>query len=188
MGCWGITALESDAGLDAVGFIRDMLPDDGGVHLEQVLKALKEDNWNAPDAPALGYSHTSPMALTEIMLKVMDNTSDELDYDEEWAEGDRKFSALTSFTADKASIVWMRDYLEQNLAACRRKAVFRARQGDPYGGWFEEKNWIGWQKHMESLISRLDELIAQPEPEFELIKTKEIAENEETEHDLFSQV
>lgn len=177
MGCWGITALESDAGLDAVGFIRDMLPEDGGIRLEQMIAALKKDNWNAPDDPALGYSHTSPMALAEIMLKIMDNTPDGLDYDEEWAEGDRKFSALTSFTTDKESIVWLRDYLEQNLAASRKNAVFRAQQGEPYGGWFEEKNWIGWQKHMENLISRLDELIAQPEQEIELIKPQTMTEN-----------
>lgn len=111
------------------------------------------------------------------MLKIMDNTPDGLDYDEEWAEGDRKFSALTSFTADKESIVWLRDYLEQNLAASRRNAVFRAQQGEPYGGWFEEKNWIGWQKHMENLISRLDELITQPEQEIELIKPQTMTEN-----------
>ena len=29
MGCWGITAFESDAGLDAVDFIRNNLPEDG---------------------------------------------------------------------------------------------------------------------------------------------------------------
>lgn len=42
MGCWGITALESDAGLDAVGFIRDMLPEGGGIRLEQMIAALKK--------------------------------------------------------------------------------------------------------------------------------------------------
>lgn len=180
MGCWGITALESDAGLDAVGVIRDMLPDDGGIRLSQMIEALKADSWSAPDDPALGYSHTSPMALAEIMLNVMDKRLDGLDYGEGWAERDRKFSALTSFTADKGSIVWVRDYLEQNLAASRRNAVFQARQGKPYGGWFEEKDWIGWQEHMENLISRLDGLIARPEQEIELIRMQTMTENEIT--------
>ena len=49
--------------------------------------------------------------------------------------------------------------------------------GEYYGGWFEEKDWIGWQKHMENLISRLDELIAQPEQEIEFIKTQTMKEN-----------
>ena len=177
MGCWGITAFESDAGLDAVGFIRENLPVDGKLEVKTIIDLLRGDSWCAPPDVTDGDSHTSPMALAEIMLKIMDNTPDGLDYDEEWAEGDRKFSALTSFTADKESIVWLRDYLEQNLAASRRNAVFRAQQGEPYGGWFEEKNWIGWQKHMENLISRLDELITQPEQEIELIKPQTMTEN-----------
>lgn len=48
MGCWGITALESDAGLDTVGFIRRHLPKDGRLQLEKIVEALKRDDWNAP--------------------------------------------------------------------------------------------------------------------------------------------
>ena len=59
---------------------------------------------------------------------------------------------------------------------CRR-AELDAQKGEYYGGWFEEKDWIGWQKHMENLISRLDELIAQPEQEIEFIKTQTMKEN-----------
>ena len=177
MGCWGITAFESDAGLDAVDFIRNNLPEDGKLQVQRVLEELQQDDWNRPDNPRDGLSHTSPMALAEIMLKVMDNTPDGLDYDDEWAEGDRKFSALTSFTADKESIVWLRDYLSDTLNCRRRFAELDAQKGEYYGGWFEEKDWIGWQKHMENLISRLDELIAQPEQEIELIKTQTMTEN-----------
>lgn len=80
MGCWGITAFESDAGLDAVDFIRNNLPEDGKLQVQRVLEELQQDDWNRPDNPKDGPSHTSPMALAEIMLKVMDNMPDGLDY------------------------------------------------------------------------------------------------------------
>lgn len=37
MGCWGITAFESDAGLDAISLIRKHLPEQGDVELRQIL-------------------------------------------------------------------------------------------------------------------------------------------------------
>lgn len=48
MGCWGITALESDDGLDAVGCIRYNLPKNGQLDLGEMLERLKKDQWNAP--------------------------------------------------------------------------------------------------------------------------------------------
>lgn len=41
MGCWGITAFESDAGLDAISLIRKHLPEQGDVELRQMLAWLK---------------------------------------------------------------------------------------------------------------------------------------------------
>ena len=38
-----------------------------------------------------------------------------------------------------------------------------------YNGWFEEKNWIGWQEHMKKLISRVDGLLDIPEDNIELL-------------------
>ena len=40
MGCWGITAFESDAGLDAISLIRKHLPEQGDVELRQMLACL----------------------------------------------------------------------------------------------------------------------------------------------------
>ena len=72
MGCWGITAFESDEGLDAVEFIRESLPEDGKLELEALLEALKQDSWNAPPEVETAGSHTSVMALAELMLKFVD--------------------------------------------------------------------------------------------------------------------
>lgn len=43
MGCWGITAFESDSGLDAVAFIRENLPKNGTVELAKIIKELQQD-------------------------------------------------------------------------------------------------------------------------------------------------
>ena len=40
MGCWGITAFESDTGLDAIGPIRNHLPEQGDVKLQQMIDCL----------------------------------------------------------------------------------------------------------------------------------------------------
>lgn len=53
----------------------------------------------------------------------------------------------------------------------------RVTNGDYSPNYEYVKDWIGWQKHMENLISRLDELIAQPEQEIEFIKTQTMKEN-----------
>ena len=125
MGCWGITAFESDAGLDAVGLIREHLPKDGRVELENLMEALRKDDWNTPPDVCDGQSHTSPMALAEIVVKFLDRDMDGLDYEGEWAAQDRKFGAVTSFSASKESIRWLRDYLTDTLkyAGEDRKSV-----------------------------------------------------------------
>ena len=69
MGCWGITALESDNGLDAVRCVRYNLPADGQLDLGEMLERLKKDRWNAPCDVKLGCAHTSPMALAEIVVQ-----------------------------------------------------------------------------------------------------------------------
>ena len=59
MGCWGITAFESDEGLDAVEFIRESIPEDGKLELETLVETLKRDSWNAPPEVETAGSHTS---------------------------------------------------------------------------------------------------------------------------------
>lgn len=165
MGCWGITAFESDAGLDAAGFIRDHLPEDGKLELEKVIEALRQDGWNAPPDATNGESHTSLMALAEIVVKFLDCDLDGLDYGGVWAEQDKKFNTITSFTASRDSVRWLRDYLSDTL----KSAVKNAEEGHKWGGWFQKKDWIDWQNHMAVLIGRLDGSLAVQGNTIELI-------------------
>ena len=85
MGCWGITAFESDEGLDAIDFIRESLPENGKLELETLLEALKRDSWNAPPDVEMAGAHTSVMALAELMLKFVDRAVKSLDNEEDWS-------------------------------------------------------------------------------------------------------
>jgi len=179
MGCWGITAFESDAGLDALGFVRHKLPEDGKLELGKIIEAMKKDEWSVPSDVTDGCSHTAPMALAEIMMNFLDGDISDMDYDEEWAADDNKFSSVTSFTADKESVQWLRDYLSDTLKSAKVNAEFRAKQGahewDRWGGWRTEELWQGWQNHMSALVSRLDGLFASPESQIELVQPREQA-------------
>jgi len=170
MGCWGITALESDDGLDAVGCIRHNLPKDGQLDLGEMLEPLKKDQWNAPCDVKLGRAHTSPMALAEIIVKYLDGDPGSLDYDDEWAAKDNKFRSITSFTASRSALLELRDYLADTLKYARIRAEQQIKAGELPGGWFDPKDWDRWQKHMEGLIHRLDGVLALESSTLELAR------------------
>ena len=155
MGCWGITAFESDAGLDAISLIRKHLPEQGDVELRQMLAWLKADSWNAPPEVSEGVSHTSPMAVAELIVKFQEKDFSALDA----IRGDKKFSSLSSFTASKESLQWVREYLSETLFYSRKCAKEQEKSGVLWGGWFQEWDWKHWQAHMEKLIGRMDELL-----------------------------
>ena len=246
MGCWGITAFESDTGLDAIGLIRNHLPEQGDVKLQQMIDWLRADSWNAPPEVSEGVSHTSPMAVAELIVKFQEKDFSALDgirgdkkfsslssftaskESLQWVReylsetlirnhlpeqgdvklqqmidwlradswnappevsegvshtspmavaelivkfqekdfsaldgirGDKKFSSLSSFTASKESLQWVREYLSETLFYSRKCAKEQEKSGVLWGGWFQERDWKHWQAHMERLIGRMDELL-----------------------------
>ncbi len=165
VGCWGITAFESDAGLDAVDLIRENLPDDGKMDLKTMIRLLQEDGWCSPQDVTDGDSHSSPMALAEIIVKFRNKDMTGLDADLYVPKG-RKFAFMTSFTADKESIGWLKGYLIDTLKYSRENAA----RGRKWNGWFKEKDWNSWQNHMECLIRHMDELLSTSEDTIELIQ------------------
>lgn len=169
MGCWGITAFESDAGLDSVDYIRRILPRDGRLELGAVIESLRKNDVRLPEVQD-AETHTSPMALAEIIMKFLDGDTGSLDYNEEWAAEDKKFSSITSFTASMQSVLWLKNYVSDTLECARKN---NARYGEKWGGWFEEKDWIGWQKHMQTLVIRLNTLLTSPESTVELLSSTE---------------
>ncbi len=157
MGAWGITAFESDAGLDVNSFIKKNLPQDRNLTLKTLLDTVKKSEYYTEGESKIGDSHPSPLTITEIIFKIKDNDFKEIDY--EWDKPGEKYSTLGSFTADKESLIWLKDFLTDNLASARQNT--EPKEGKivhEYNGWFFKDNWIGWQKHMETLIERLAKL------------------------------
>lgn len=175
MGCWGITAFESDQGLDTLNWIRNNhIPENGSLTLETIVKEFmkmeteQDESWDVPNR-RLGCSHSGPVALAEVIMKFLDRDISSLDYNGKWAAGQPKFYSLVSFTASKESIQWLRDYLSDTL----KFAIKNADGLKKWGGWFEEKNWLRWQGYMKTLIIRLNRLLAVPESRVDLMASWE---------------
>lgn len=129
MGCWGITALQSDSGLDAIGYIRDKLLEDGVLDLEIIIDTLRISSWNRPPKASEGPSHTSLMAVAELIIIYLDKEAASLDYEGKWAANDGKFASIHSFTASKESLKYLRDYLSDSLHYAKENAVLKAEEG-----------------------------------------------------------
>jgi len=178
MGAWGITALESDTGFDAVEFIRGMIPENGELVLGKILNEMRHNELARTEDASNGISHTGIMALAEIIMTFLDGNAGDLDYDEEWAAEDNKFAAVTKITADVNSIALIRDYLQLTLESAIENAVVRKQyattEWDKQGGWRTEKDWFGWQGHMAGLMNKLDEIMPDGLELVELVKPQTI--------------
>ena len=172
MGCWGITAMQSDDGLDTVEFIRGCLPKDGKLELSAIIQSLLQDEWNRPSEVTDGQPHTSPMALAEIMVKFLEHDLGSLDHDVGPHMRQNEFSTVTSFTATKESIQWIRNYIADTLRYSSRNAQMES-QDRKWGGWFKEENWVGWQEHMTYLVGCLDVLLSSVGSQVELVNMKD---------------
>ena len=172
MGCWGITAMQSDDGLDTVEFIRGCLPKDGKLELSAIIQSLLQDEWNRPSEVTDGQPHTSPMALAEIMVKFLEHDLGSLDHDVGPHMRQNEFSTVTSFTATKESIQWIRNYIADTLRYSRRNAQMES-QDRKWGGWFKEETWVGWQEHMTYLVGCLDVLLSSVGSQVELVNMKD---------------
>jgi len=173
MGCWGITAMESDIGLDALICIREHLRLDGKASLTELLEALKDDAWSCPEEISSGASHSSPMMLAEIVVKFLDGDLKGLDYEDDSLNKAKRFGAITSFQASRESIAWIRTYLNDTLQFAQEEAKPGNPEGRRWAGWLKEEDWNAWQEHMKNLIGRMDELLVLKEDVVELIQPQE---------------
>lgn len=169
MGSWGITALESDGGLDAVGAIRELAAD-GTMDLKEVLSVLKQEEWYAPPAKQ-GQIHSGIEALAELMLKYREGAAEDLDHPHE----EVKFSSVSSFAAEKDDLQWIREYLSDTLCS----AIEKTEKAEvTWGGWFREPDWNAWRERMRMLIDTMDTLLSLPGDPIEL-QNAQPAETEE---------
>lgn len=160
MGCWGISAFESDNGLDAVGIVRRNIPEDGKLELGLALAALVKEGY--VECIYEMRSHTGPMALAELYFKFADHDISGLDYDDD----SNKFSSVKSFTADKGALTFLRNHISSSY----EYSLKNEREANT---WFKREDWDSWKSHMEKLTNRLDEQIMKPEILIELVPQTE---------------
>jgi hypothetical protein len=112
--------------------------------------------------------------VAELIVLYLNKDAASLDYVGQWSEKDGKFASIQSFTASKESLAYLRDYLSDSLRYAKENAKCKAEHEEMWGGWFEEENWIGWQEHMEALVSCLDTLLAAEGNLLELVPQQQI--------------
>ncbi|WP_405104481.1 DUF4259 domain-containing protein [Paenibacillus sp. FSL K6-1217] len=142
MGAWGITALESDEGLDLVAAIEDMLPRDT-LDLGELMTKFGEDHFL--------YDGTV-LALAELYIEFLEKGR--LDYDHE--EKVRSLTQVRAFTADRISLGALLEHLN---------VIWTDIEGDCEGDlaelWRESPSWDEWRAHVQQLIAKLDARLAQ---------------------------
>ena len=154
MGSWGITALESDNGLDAIEHIRWNIHESGRLDLHESVLMLREEGLVVPPAE-VGYCHTGVEALAEFILKCSEGAVKDLDY----PHNEMKFASMSSFVAEKSDLQWIREYLSETLDSAERKSN---RAEKKWGGWFKEADWNEWRERMRTLIGSMDSLLSLP--------------------------
>ena len=75
----------------------------------------------------------------KFMVKFLEQDHESLDHDVGPYMRQNKYSMVTSFTATKESIQWVRNYIADTLRHRRRNAQMES-QNRKWGGWFKEEN------------------------------------------------
>ena len=157
MGAWGYKALESDEGLDVVDFMSEYISKKPEQQIEltlsELVASMKVDGFFGKnfDEIEFFYDH-SAMALAELYFNFQDNG--ELEYDNEYEHRNLR-KRIKSFTADKISLEFLRQYLVD----------IRDEKPEKYGGreivelWRESKDWDNWKANLMFLIERLEKEI-----------------------------
>lgn len=137
-----IMALDTKIGADTLEAVRKMIPEDRKLNLEKVMWELKNSpEGNVPD-PEHAAPYTGWMALAEIMVRVMNGETKELDI----GTYGKNFSELRSFYASRAALMALQTYLSLTVLYSRKYAGKTTRNG-----WPSEEKWNQWQEHMEAL-------------------------------------
>ena len=116
-------------------------------------------------------AHTSPMALAEIMVKFLEQDLESLDHDVGPYMRQNKYSMVTSFTATKESIQWVRNYIADTLRHSRRNAQVES-QNRKVGRLVQGRGIGRLAGTYDRLIGRLDELLLLVDSQIELVNIR----------------
>jgi len=152
MGVWGYKALESDEGLDVVGFLQDYIENQINLNhlsLTDIVKAMKNDGFFGETFKDIDFFYdVSAMALAEIYITFL-NTGNFL-------SDESKCGNVQSLTADEDALTFIIRYLID----------IRDEVPDEHGSreivelWRESKSWHAWQSNLNDLIHRIEQEIS----------------------------
>lgn len=155
-----LMALETEKGKIVVDMLRAMIQKDGKLDLEQVMLNLKAETDEKLPAPEQTATHTSWMALAEIMVKIMNHEAKDLDIEDQ----EKTFTSLTSFYASRYALLVLQTYL--SLTILYSRDIARKKK---WNGWPTEEKWKEWQEHMEALVGCMEVLIRMDDVGTELV-------------------
>jgi len=152
MGAWGYKALESDEGLDVVGFLQDYIENQINLNhlsLTDIVKAMKNDGFFGETFKDIDFFYdVSAMALAEIYITFLDTGN--------FLSDESKCGNVQSLTADEDALTFIIRYLID----------IRDEVPDEYGSreivelWRESKSWHAWQSNLNDLIHRIEQEIS----------------------------
>lgn len=151
MGAWGIKALESDQGLDILGFLKvHYLSGHTAVKLEDVISVLKEEGLLGETFEQIDslYDNTA-MALAELYLEWVD--TGKLDYDSE--NETPVWTKVTDFTASQDAL----DFLLRYLYDIRNEVPDEDDEREIVELWRDSDSWEEWSLHLDTLIQHLSQ-------------------------------
>ena len=107
MGAWGYKALESDEGLDVVGFLQDYIKNQinsNYLSLADIVKAMKNDGFFGDTFKDIDFFYdVSAMALAEIYITYLDTGK--------FLSDESKCGNVQSLTADEGALTFIIRYL-----------------------------------------------------------------------------
>ncbi|NMH87977.1 DUF4259 domain-containing protein [Flavivirga algicola] len=152
MGNWGIKALESDNGLDFIGFLEEFYAEKLELSLSEIITILIKADFLSDDRNNIDYLYdNTAISLAELFL--MFKEKGELDYDNE----DERVSLRkkTQFKSDKESI----EFTLQYLTDIKNEKPDEDGEREFVELWKESDSYDKWQEHLNGLITGLKQNI-----------------------------
>ncbi|WP_078129858.1 DUF4259 domain-containing protein [Leptospira alexanderi] len=146
MGSWGIKALESDEGLDVVGFLKENISDDFEFKLSEIIQLMKGGLLgNHFEKIDLLYDN-SAMALAELYFMFKDKGK--LDFGNDDDNDEKSLCDIRSFAADKNSLQYILKYLMDIKNEISDKDGIR----EIIELWQDSDSWEDWKNHLKDLF------------------------------------
>ncbi|HBT71925.1 MAG TPA: hypothetical protein DEB37_06510 [Lysinibacillus sp.] len=151
MGAWGYKALESDEGLDVVGFLQDFMKhhkESSQITLWSIVQMMKNKGFFGDNFEDIDFFYDiSAMALAELYCQYLDTGQ---------IYGYENKNVQVHWTANEDSLTFILQYLKD----------IQDEKPDQHGGremtelWRESESWLEWQSNLAYLIQRIEQEIS----------------------------